>query len=79
MQEKKLKQQERIPKNLSNYAHYSNLGFQMLIIILAGVFGGMKLDKWLKTDFPVFTVVLSFSSVIFALYYSVKDLIKPKK
>jgi len=51
----------------------------MIAIILVGVFGGIKLDKWLKPSFPVFTVVLSFLSVIFALYYVLKDFIRMKK
>jgi len=51
----------------------------MIAIILVGVFGGIKLDKWLETRFPVFTVVLSFVSVMLALYYSLKDFIRLKK
>lgn len=48
----------------------------MLAIILLGVFGGIKLDQWLKLELPVFTVILSILSVIFAIYYAVKDLIR---
>lgn len=63
-------------KYLDSYARYSSIGFQMLAIILIGVFGGIKLDQWLHLDLPVFTVVLSILSVILAIYYAVKDLIK---
>ena len=63
-------------KFLDNYVHYSGIGFQMLIIILIGVFGGIKLDQWLNLRFPVFTVILSLLSVAFAIYYAVKDLLK---
>lgn len=49
----------------------------MLVIILAGVFGGLKLDQWLKLKLPVFTVILSLLSVVFAIYYVVRDLLKP--
>jgi Putative F0F1-ATPase subunit Ca2+/Mg2+ transporter len=62
------------PKVLNNYARYSGLGAQMAIIILAGTFGGIKLDKIVHLKFPVFTVVLSFSSVILALYVVLKEL-----
>lgn len=79
MLEKKLKNPEKTTKDLSDYAKYSSLAFQMIVIILIGVFGGMKLDKWLDTRFPVFTVVLSFVAVMFALYYSLKDFIRLKK
>jgi F0F1-type ATP synthase assembly protein I len=79
MVQKKQTKPEKTAKSLSEYAKYSNLAFQMLAIILVGVFGGIKLDKWLKPSFPVFTVVLSFLSVIFALYYVLKDFIRKKK
>ncbi len=79
MVEKKLTNPEKTAKSLSDYAKYSNLAFQMIAIILVGVFGGIKIDKWLKLSFPVFTVVLSFLSVIFALYYVLKDFIRMKK
>ena len=63
---------------MNSYARYSSIAFQMIIIILIGVFGGIKLDEWLKLQFPVFTVLLSFLSVILAIYYVTKDLIKNK-
>ena len=66
-------------KYLDNYARYSSIAFQMLVIILLGVFGGIKLDQWLHLKFPVFTVVLSMLSVILAIYYVTKDLMKSDK
>ena len=63
-------------KALNNYAKYSSIAFQMLFIILLGVFGGFKLDEWLNLSYPVFTVLLSIVSVILAIYYVVKDLLK---
>ena len=61
---------------LQNYAKYTSIAMQMLVIILAGVFGGMELDKWLKLNFPVFTVILSIVSVFLAIYVVIKDLLK---
>lgn len=63
-------------KYLDSYARYSSIGFQMLAIILIGVFGGLKLDQWLDLKAPIFTVILSILSVILAIYYAVKDLIR---
>lgn len=63
-------------KYLDNYARYSSIAFQMIVIILIGVFGGIKLDEWLSMQFPVFTVIFSILSVILAIYYVTKDLIK---
>ncbi len=56
-------------KLFDSYARYSTIAVQMLVIILVGVFGGIELDKLIKLEFPVFTVVLSVLSVILAIYY----------
>jgi hypothetical protein len=61
---------------LESYARYSGLAFQMFAIIGLGIFGGVKLDQWLKIGFPVFTVLLSIFSVSAAIYIAIKDLIK---
>jgi len=62
-------------KNLNDYARYSGMAIQMLVIILAGVFGGFKLDQWLHTK-PVLTVVLSMVSVALSIYIVTKDLLR---
>jgi len=64
-------------KSLNNYARYSSMAIQMVVIIILGVFGGYKLDEWLNTG-PFLTVVLSLLSVIISIYLVTKDLIKRK-
>lgn len=64
-------------KLLDNYARYSSIAFQMLIIILIGVFGGIKLDQWLNLPVPVFTIVFSILAVILSIYTVTKDLLRP--
>ena len=54
------------------------MAFQMLVIILAGIFGGYKLDEWLHTS-PVLTVIFSLLSVILSIYFVTRDLLKMKK
>jgi len=66
-------------KSLDSYTRYSSIAFQMLVIILIGVFGGIKLDDWLKLSVPVFTIVLSILAVILSIYTVTRDLIKPGK
>ncbi len=62
-------------KTLFNYARYSGIAFQMIFIILAGVFGGLKLDQWLGTK-PVFIIILTLIAVFLSIYFVTKDLIK---
>jgi len=50
------------------------MAFQMVIIIGLGVFGGIKLDKWLHMRFPLFTLLLSLIAVALSIYYMIKDL-----
>ncbi len=61
---------------LNSYARYSSIAMQMLVIILLGIWGGVKLDGLMDIGFPVFTVLLSFISVGLAIYVVIKDLIK---
>jgi predicted MFS family arabinose efflux permease len=63
-------------KALNTYAKYSSIAFQMLGIMLAGVFGGRELDRWLEMQFPVFTLVLTIGAVILAIYFVIKDLLR---
>lgn len=58
------------------YIKYSGLAFQMLAVILVGVFGGMQLDKFLNIQFPLFTLLLSVGGLIGSMYLLFKDLMK---
>jgi len=62
-------------KNLNDYARYSGMAIQMLVIILLGVFAGLKLDQWLHTR-PILTVLLSIVSVVLSIYIVTKDLLR---
>ena len=68
--------QEKPKNKFNNYVKYSNLAIQMMLIIVAGAFGGFKLDEYLNWGFPVFTLVFSLGAVIAAIYLAIKDLIK---
>jgi F0F1-type ATP synthase assembly protein I len=70
---------EKKKKSLDNYTRYSSIAFQMLIIIVIGVFGGVKLDQWIGLTVPVFTIVLSILAVILAIYTVTRDLLKSQK
>ena len=71
--------QSQKKKQLNNIARYSSMAFQMMIIIVVGTFGGLKLDRWLEIEFPVFTLILSLLSVALAIYLAIKDIININK
>lgn len=63
---------------LTHYAYYSNMALEMGVIIAIGVFGGVKLDKWLHTS-PLFTLVCTLAAIAISLYVILKDLTPNKK
>ena len=62
----------------NNYLKYSGLGFQIAATVAVGFFIGYELDKWLKTDKPYFTAIVSLVFVFLGLYIGLKDFIKTK-
>jgi len=52
------------------------MAFEMVAIILIGVFVGIKLDENINIDFPMFTVFFALSSVFFAMYRIIKSVNK---
>lgn len=64
---------------LKNYAKYSSIAMQMLVIILLGVFLGIQLDKWISWKFPILTVIFSMFSVILSIYYVTHDFLNKNK
>ncbi|MBD79673.1 MAG: hypothetical protein CL840_12210 [Crocinitomicaceae bacterium] len=59
-----------------NYAKFSSLAFQMAIIIGGGTYLGNYLDEKAANEFPIWTLVLSLTSVAASLYYVIKEIIK---
>ena len=64
---------KKTSKRAANYMRYSALGFQMMGIIMAGVFGGYYLDKYLELGFPIFTLCLSLFGIGAAMYFLFKE------
>ncbi len=59
-----------------NFIRYSSLGFEMMAIIGIFTFVGYKIDQWLKNEFRIITLILMIFSVIIAILYGVKGLLK---
>jgi len=68
----------KLPKGYNQFIEYSSLAFEMIAIMGLGVFAGIKLDDWLKLEFPVFTLVLMILSFVGAIYHAIKNFIKKK-
>ena len=66
-------------KQLNDYARFSGIAFQMIGIMLLGVFGGKLLDDWLTNDKHYFVVIFAILSVVLAIYTVTKDLLNNKK
>lgn len=58
-------------ENINTFAKYSGIAFEMLGIIILGVFGGIKIDKIADTK-PLFTIILSLGAIFAALYLIIK-------
>lgn len=72
-------QKKEKPKSSPNeFLKYGNIAFKMMAIILIGVFGGRKLDKWIKPKFPIFTISLTLVSLAGAFYSMFRDINPPK-
>jgi len=61
-----------------DFIRYSSLGFEMMAIIGAGTFGGYKIDQWMKNEFKGFTLALMILSVVIAIVYATRNLLKRK-
>jgi hypothetical protein len=72
-------QQQSNNQGYASYARYSALAIQAGLIIFAGTFGGYKLDAYLNLKFPIFTLILSLSSVFAAIWLLVRDVLKKNK
>lgn len=63
---------------LNNYARYSSIAVELIVIVLVGVFLGVKLDDWIGTSVPVFTILFSIGAIVLALYATLRDFINKK-
>ena len=67
-------QQDLDPKNrLNNYARFTGIGFQMLVIIGLGVFAGIKLDESYPNEYQLFTIICSLAAIGIAMYSVIKQ------
>ncbi|WEK18960.1 MAG: AtpZ/AtpI family protein [Candidatus Pedobacter colombiensis] len=63
-------------KGLNNFARYSSISFQMIVVIGVFAFIGYKIDAYRRAKTPIFTAALSLLGVGVAMYQVVKQLNK---
>lgn len=72
-----MKNQFKKNKNkFDSFIRYSSLAFEMMGIIALGTFLGFKIDQWMKNEFKGFTLALMILSVVGAIFYSLRNLLK---
>ncbi|MDO4217502.1 MAG: AtpZ/AtpI family protein [Bacteroidales bacterium] len=52
---------------MNNWARYSALGIEMVVIVGAFVYFGIKIDERSLMQFPLWTILLSIGGIVIAL------------
>ncbi|EIJ38380.1 AtpZ/AtpI family protein [Galbibacter orientalis] len=60
--------QKQTKNQLSSWVKFTNIGLQMAIIIAAGTFFGVWLDKKFPNEYSAYTIVFSLLAVFASLY-----------
>ncbi|WP_221393360.1 AtpZ/AtpI family protein [Dyadobacter sp. NIV53] len=63
-------------KKSSGFLRYSGMATQMLGTILVFTYAGYKLDEWQQNKIPVWTLVLSLTSIAASLYLLIRGITK---
>jgi F0F1-type ATP synthase assembly protein I len=58
------------------FIRYSSLAFEMMAMIALGTFLGYKIDQWMDNEFKGFTLGLMILSVVGAVFYSTRNILK---
>ena len=69
----KTKKQPKNKKKQHSLIIFSQIGFQMLIIIALGVFVGYKLDQSYPNQYQVFSIIFSIAAIIYSIYYVIRQ------
>lgn len=60
---------------LNNYAKYSSIVIQMIVIIGIGTYAGIKLDENSGNGGSTYTLILSLVSVFLALFFVIRKVV----
>ena len=74
MKEKPKKSLKEGLSSSREFIKYTNIAIRMIIIILVGVYAGIKLDEYLELETAIFTLILSLVAVIMAMYVIIREI-----
>ncbi|MFL2609738.1 MAG: hypothetical protein CBE18_00710 [Pelagibacteraceae bacterium TMED258] len=63
-------------KNQHNFIIFSQLAFQMLIVIGGGIYLGFRLDNYFNNSNNLFTIIFSLLSILISIYYIISQVTK---
>ena len=66
----------RKKKNQHSFIIYSQLAFQMLVVIAGGIFIGFKIDQIYPNPYSLFTLLFSMISITISIYYIISQVTK---
>lgn len=61
-----------------NVMRYVGLGTQWMVLMLLGVWAGINIDKKTGWKFPLFTVLLPLTALIYCLWKIIQEFSRPK-
>ena len=67
------------PNKYGNSARFAGLASQWMVMLLAAVWIGRKLDTWIGWKFPLLLILLPLLALCLSLWMLIKELNKPKK
>lgn len=76
--DKAKKEQQKQTRVLFELSPYLTMGWQLVITILLGVFGGIWLDDIYETE-PLWTIVLTFAGTAMGFYTLIRSIMMLEK
>lgn len=61
---------------MKGYLKYSAIGFQMIVIVGLGSWGGKELNDYLGYEKPIITTAGALSSIFIAMYFVYRQVTK---
>lgn len=70
---------QKITKDFNVYTKHSAFVLQMIILVIGLTLIGYYLDNWIFNKMYIFTILLSFASIILVVYLIIREFSSKKK